>query len=112
MLGTNLGGVVRKVSVLLAALLISGIVSCGKKNDDCAQKLAEKIQVGTSQSDAEQLLDQCGFTYSFDQRTSMIYALKRGDKGGIVRQDWSAKVKLDEGRKVASVNVEKVFTGP
>jgi hypothetical protein len=102
----------RKVSVLLAALLISGIMSCGKKDDDCAQKLAEKIQVGASQSDAEQLLDQCGFTHSFDQKTSVIYGLKRGDNSGLVRQDWSAKIKLDEGRKVASVNIEKIFTGP
>ncbi len=87
-------------------------MGCAKKDDACVQKLAEKIQVGASQSDAEQVLEQCGFAHWFDQKTGMIYALRRGDKGGLVKQDWSAKVKLDEGRKVTSVNVEKVFTGP
>lgn len=87
-------------------------MSCAKKDTDCVQKLAERIRVGASESEAEQVLDQCGFTHSFDQRTGMIYALKRGDKGGLVKQDWSAKIKLDVGRKVTSVNVEKVFTGP
>jgi hypothetical protein len=105
---------VRKTSMLLAALLFSGIMGCAKKDkgDDCVQKLSERIQVGASQGDAEQVLDQCGFTHSFDQKTSMIYALKHGQKSGVTRQDWSAQIKLDEGRKVTSVKVEKVFTGP
>ena len=104
----------KKIGVLLAALLLSGIMGCAKKDkgDDCVQKLSERIQVGASQGDAEQLLDQCGFTHSFDQKTSMIYALKHGEKNGLTRQDWSAQIKLDDGRKVASVKVEKVFTGP
>jgi hypothetical protein len=42
----------------------------------------------------------------------MIYGLKHGEKSGLTRQDWSAQIKLDEGRKVTSVKVEKVFTGP
>ena len=104
----------RKISVLLAALLFLGIMGCAKidKDDDCVQKLSEKIQVGASQGDAEQVLDHCGFTHSFDQKTSMIYALKRGGKSGLVKQDWSAQIRLDERRKVTSVKVEKVFTGP
>jgi hypothetical protein len=112
-LGYESGGcTTRKISVLLAVSLFSGIMGCAKKDNDCAQKLPEKIKVGASQSDVEQLLDQCGFTHSFDQKTTMIYALKRGDKDGLVKQDWSARIKLDEGLKVTSVNVEQVFTGP
>ncbi len=103
---------VRELSTLVAALLIVGIMSCAKKDNDCVQTLTQRIRVGTSESDAEQVLDQCGFTHSFDQKMGIIYALKRGDKGGLVKQDWSAKIKLDEGRKVTSVDVEKVFTGP
>lgn len=104
----------RKISTLLAVLLFSGIMGCAKKDKggDCVQKLSERIQVGASQGDAEQILDQCGFTHSFDQKTSMIYALKHGEKSGLTRQDWSAQIKFDEGRKVTSVKVEKVFTGP
>jgi hypothetical protein len=100
--------------MLLAALLFSGVMSCAKKGkgDDCVQKLSDRIQVGASRGDAEQVLDQCGFTHSFDQETVIIYALKRGEKSGLTRQDWSAQVKLDEGRKVTFVKVEKVFIGP
>ena len=42
----------------------------------------------------------------------MIYGLKHGEKGALTKQDWSAQIKLDEGRKVTSVKVERVFTGP
>jgi hypothetical protein len=101
-----------KVGIFLAVLLFSCITGCAKKDDDCVQRLPERVQVGASQSQAEQALDQCGFTHSFDQKTSMIYGLKHGEKSGLVKQDWSAQIKLDEGRKVASVKVEKVFTGP
>ncbi|MHB8526900.1 MAG: hypothetical protein ACYDD2_12175 [Candidatus Acidiferrales bacterium] len=61
---------------------------------------------------AEQALDQCGFTHSFDQKTSTIYGLKHGEKNAITGQGWSAQIKLDETRKVTFVKVEKVFTGP
>jgi hypothetical protein len=100
--------------MLLAALLCSGIMGCAKKDkgEDCALKLSERIQLGASQADAEQALDQCGFTHSFEAKTSMIYGLKHGEKSGLTRQDWSAQIRLDEGRKVKSVKVEKVFTGP
>jgi hypothetical protein len=105
---------VRKLSTLLAMLVCLGIMGCAKKvqGDDCVQKLSERIQAGTSQVDAEQALDQCGFTHSFDQKTSTIYGLKHGEKNVVTRQDWSAQIKLDEARKVTSVKVEKVFTGP
>jgi hypothetical protein len=105
---------VRKLSVLLAVLVCLGIMGCAKRvqGDDCVQKLSERIPIGTSQVGAEQALDQCGFTHSFDQKTSTIYGLKHGEKNAITRQDWSAQIKLDEARKVTSVKVEKVFTGP
>ncbi len=102
----------KNVTTVLALLLVSCMTGSTKTQYDCVQKLKEKIQVGDSQSDAEQALDQCGFTHSFDQKTSTIYALRRGDKDGLVKQDWSANIKLDEGRRVTSVKVEKVFTGP
>jgi len=101
--------------MLVVALLFSGVMmSCAKrdKGDDCVQELSERIQVGASQGDAEQVLDQCGFTHSFDQKTSTIYALKHGEKSALTRQDWTARIQLDEARKVTSVKVEKVFTGP
>lgn len=103
-----------KVSRLLAALLFLGVMGCAKKSngDGCMQNLSERIRLGASQSEAEQVLDQCGFTHSFDQKTNTIYALKHGEKTGVTRQDWSAQIKLDEGHSVTSVKVEKVFTGP
>jgi hypothetical protein len=89
-------------------------MGCTKKvqGDDCVQKLPGRIPVGASQVEGEQALDQCGFTHSFDQKTSTIYGLKHSEKNAITRQDWSAQIKLDETRKVTSVKVEKVFTGP
>lgn len=104
----------RKLSALLTMLGCFGIMGCAKKvqGDDCVQKLSERVQVGTSQVDAEQALGQCGFTHSFDQRTSTIYGLKHGEKNVVTRQDWSVQIKLDEARKVTSVKVERVFTGP
>jgi hypothetical protein len=91
-----------------------GIVGCAKKErgDECVQKLSERIHEGTSQVDAEQALDRCGFTHSFDQTVRTIYGLKHGEKNAVIRQDWSAQIKLDTARKVTSVKVEKVFTGP
>jgi len=106
------GALMGKVSTLLAVLLISSGMGCAKKDNECVQKLTQNIQVGASQSDAEQVLDLCGFTHSFDQKTSTIYAVKRGVKGGLVKEDWSAEIKVDDGRKVTSVKVAKVFTGP
>lgn len=100
--------------MLLAVLVCLAIMGCAKKaqGDDCVQKLSERIPIGASQVGAEQALDQCGFTHSFDQKTSTIYGLKHGEKNVVTRQDWSAQIKLDEARKVTSVKVEKVFTGP
>jgi hypothetical protein len=105
---------VRKISIFLLVLLFLGNLGCAKKgkNDGCIQKLSEKIQVGASQGDAERTLDQCGFTHSFDQKTSIIYGLKHNKQSGLIREDWSAQIKLDAGRKVTSVKIEKVFTGP
>jgi hypothetical protein len=104
----------RKLNVLIGFWVLSGVMSCAKndKDDGCVKKLSARIQLGNSQSDAEQVLDQCGFTHSFDQKTNMIYGLKHGEKSGFTRQDWSAQIKLDDGRRVTSVKVEKVFTGP
>lgn len=102
------------VRMLLVALVFSTVMGCAKKDkiDDCMQRLPEKIQVGASRSDAEQVLDQCGYTHSFDQRTSVIYGMKHGERSVLIKQDWCARVHLDEDRKVKSVNVEEVFTGP
>jgi uncharacterized protein YpuA (DUF1002 family) len=104
----------RSALVVLIAFLAVLLMGCARKaqGDDCVQKLSERIQAGTSQADAEEVLDQCGFTHSFDQETSTIHGLKHGEKDLITRQDWTAQIKLDEARKVKSVRVEKVFTGP
>jgi len=83
-----------------------------KQKDDFAKELSVKIHAGTTQDDVEKTLDQYGFTHSFDPKTRTIYAIRRGEKSGLVKQDWSAEIKLDEGRKVDSLKVEKVFTGP
>jgi hypothetical protein len=103
-----------RFSALPAALLLSTVLGCQKNenSDDCAQMLSERIHVGIPQGDVEQFLNNCGFTHSIDPRTNTIYALKRGDHGGLVGQDWSAQVDLDAKQKVTSIKVEKVFTGP
>jgi hypothetical protein len=84
---------------------------CSNK-DECTDKLPEKIPMGTSQNVAGQVLDKCGFTHSLDQKTSTIYALKRGRQKGLVIQSWSVEIKLDKARKVTAVKVGRVFTGP
>lgn len=101
-----------KVSLFL--LICLALAGCGQKarGDDCVQKLSEKIQVGTSETVAEQVLDQCGFIHSFDKQTSTIYGLKHQKKSLMTREDWSAQIKLDESRKVTSLKLEKVATGP
>ncbi len=68
--------------------------------------------MGSPQNQAEQVLDSCGYTHSFDQKTSTVYALKRGEKKGLTVQSWSAEIKLDEAHNVISVNVKETFTGP
>jgi hypothetical protein len=80
--------------------------------DDCAQRLPDTVRVGVSQQEAEGSLDQCGFSHSFDEKSNTIFALKRGEQGIVMRTDWTAEVKLDEQRKVISIKVEKVGTGP
>ena len=98
--------------MLLVFLPVLCIIGCGHKQEDYAQKLSSKIPVGTSQSDAEHVLDQCGFNHSYDPKMHAIYAIRRGEKNILVKQDWSAELKLDEGGRIVSVKVEKVFTGP
>jgi hypothetical protein len=89
------------------------IIGCARtQKDDFAKELSGKIPVGTSQAEAEKILDQYGFAHSFDLKTHTIYAMKRGQESGLVRQDWSAKISLSEQQKVDSVRVEKVLTGP
>ena len=89
------------------------IIGCARKQkDDFAKELSGKIPVGTSQVGAEKILDEYGFTHSFDLKTHTIYAMKHGQESGPVKQGWSAKITLGEGQKVDSIKVEKVFTGP
>jgi hypothetical protein len=103
----------KRTGTLLLVLLFLSIMGCARKQkDDFAKELSAKIQVGTTQVDVEKVLDQYGFTHSFDLKTHTIYAIRRGEKSGLVKQDWSAEIKLDVGRKVDSIKVEKVFTGP
>ncbi len=104
----------RKLSMLLTVLICLGNMGCAKKarGDNCIEKFTNAVQVGTSQAEAERALDKCGFTHSFDQKTSTIYGLKHGQRNMVTREEWSARIKLDETRKVASVKVERVFTGP
>jgi hypothetical protein len=105
---------VRKVGTLLAIALSSGAIGCAKKVAEvgCVQQLSENIRVGASEASAEQALYRCGFSYSFDPKTSTILAVKRGEKTGAIREDWSVRVKLDEAHNVMSLKTEKVFTGP
>jgi len=112
-LGQKFGGPLMKNPAILVAILpMLCIFGCGKKNDDYGQKLSIMIPIGTAQGDAEHILDQYGFTHSFDPKRQTIYAMRRGEKTVLVRQDWSAELKLDDQRKVTSVKVEKLFTGP
>jgi hypothetical protein len=101
----------RRVWLVLSLLVVPTLVSC-KRNDNCVEKLNENIPLGCSRADAEGVLHRCVFTYSFDTRTSTIYALKHDKPTGLVTQDWSAQIKIDEAGKVASLKVEEVFTGP
>jgi hypothetical protein len=105
----------KRVSTLLTVVLFLGIMGCARKQkDDFAKELSREIPVGSSQADAEKILDRYGFRHSFDLKTHTIYAMKRGREGVfvIVRQDWSAKITFGEEQKVDSVAVEKAFTGP
>jgi hypothetical protein len=89
------------------------IIACARKQkDDFAKELSGKIPVGTSQAEAEKILDQYGFTHSFDLRTRTIYAIKRVQGSGLVKEDWQVTISVDEGQNVSSINVKKVFTGP
>jgi hypothetical protein len=103
------------VKIVFLSLIPSflGVAGCTKRAvDDCAQKLPNTIRVGSPQKEAEQILDQCGFSHSFDERTSTIYALKPAYRGIVTRSDWTVVVKLDEHRQVTSVKVREVGTGP
>lgn len=104
----------RNTRPLLATLLLLGTIGCAKNvaDDECVRKLAANIKVGMSEAAAEKSLDQCGFSHSVDERSDTIVAIKRGEKTGAVRQDWSVQIKLDDEHNVLSVKVEKVFTGP
>jgi hypothetical protein len=94
----------KRVSTLLMVFLSLWIIGCARKQKiDFANGLSEKIPVGTSQTDAEKTLDQYGFTHSFDLKTRTIYAIKRGQESGLVKQDWGAKITLGEEQKVNSV---------
>jgi len=103
----------RKTSALLMGLLFLCTMGCARKQKvDFAKELSGRIPVGTSQTDAEKVLDQNGFTHSLDPRTLTIYAIKRDQQSGFIKQDWSATINLGEGQKVESLSVKKIFTGP
>jgi hypothetical protein len=95
-------------------LLLSGAVGCAKKvaDSECVARLSTSIKVGEPEAVADRALDQCGFSHSLDQKSATIFAIKRGEKTGAVRQDWSVQVRLDDQHNVSSLKVEKVFTGP
>ena len=104
----------RKIGVFLLTTLVLSNLGCAKKdkNEECVQKLSEKIQVGASQYDAEQALDHCEFTHSFDQKSGVIFGVKHIKQNGLIREDWTAQIKLDADRRVTTVKVEKALTGP
>jgi hypothetical protein len=103
----------RKTITLLSGLLFLCTVGCTRKQTvDFAKELSGKIPVGTSQGDAEKVLDQYGFTHSFDLRTRTIYAIKHDQGSGFIKLDWSATININEGQKVESLSVKKIFTGP
>jgi hypothetical protein len=88
-------------------------IGCAKKKkEDFAKELSRKLTVGHSQAEAEKVLDQYGFTHSFDLRTRTIYAIKRMQGSGLVKEDWQVIINVDEGRNVNSINLKKIFTGP
>ena len=68
--------------------------------------------MGSPQDGAEQVLKRCGYPYLFDQKTSTIYGLKRGEKIGLAMQSWSVQIKLDSDHRVTPVKVEKAFMSP
>jgi len=108
-----MSSMMRRTSTLLLGLLFLCTVGCERKRAvDFAKELSGQIPVGTSQADAEKVLDQYGFTHSFDLRTRTIYAIKRDQESGFIKLDWSATINLGEGQKVESLSVKKIFTGP
>ncbi len=96
------------ITVFAMAFTLFG---CGS-TDDCTINLPRKIPLGSSQKFAEQVLQDCGYTYSFDQKSSKIYSLKRGEARGAVLQSWSASISIDANHQVNQVSVKKEFTGP
>ncbi len=106
--------IARNSGALFAILLFVGAIGCAKKvaENECIERLSASIKVGAPEVVVDRALDQCGFSYSLDQKSGTIFAIKRGGKTGAVRQDWSVQVKLDDGHNVSSVKVEKMFTGP
>jgi hypothetical protein len=96
--GEDLALLMKVDNTLLIALRFLCLARAGKQKDDFAKGLSGKIPIGTSQGDAEKILDRYGFSHSFDLKTHPIYAMKRGQEGVfvIVRQDWSAKITLGE----------------
>jgi hypothetical protein len=106
--------IARNAGTLLAMLAFSVALGCAKKvsDNECVETLAASIKAGASEVSANKALDECGFAHSLDLNSGTIVAVKRGQKIGAVRQDWSARIKLDDGHNVVSVKSEKVFTGP
>lgn len=99
--------------VIIASLTFCLLAGCGTPPpDECVQKLSEKIPVGSSQQLAEEVLGRCGFVHSFDQKTSLIQASKPARRGWFIDEDWSVRIVLDEARRVKSVEIKKLLTGP
>lgn len=103
----------RSLTLIVGALTLIIMSGCTKDvHDKCVETLSDKIHVGATQREAESALEACGCTHSFDAKTNTIQGTKPAQRRWFMQSDWNVLISLDQAKKVKSVVVKKIVTGP
>lgn len=78
------------------------------------ERVSRDLPSGAPLSEIDGYLTKSGIEHSYVLRTNEVYGMIHSIWGGgfLVQKDAWIKIQLDEDRKLKSVRVEPVFTGP
>ncbi len=75
-------------------------------------QIAKRVPIGSTASQADKALKECGLEYSLDKSNNTFVAIKRDTNNGVIQESRTVVIKLDGPDKVSSVEVKSRFTGP
>jgi hypothetical protein len=104
--------------LVLLFVILSCLTSCSESNqkitkDQVDAQIRKEIPIGTNFDDVQTYLQKTGYEFGWFERDAFFYAkIRNVNKGFIVIEDIQIIIHMDNQRKVKSIDVRSVFTGP